>query len=311
MNRFLVNVFLMAVLIGIVLECVIRYRHLTMEVPKRTITADNIQKYIPNQSGYWKGGKHTWQVNQLGWVGPMPESMHNLITIVGDSHIENLMNKDECRQSSFLKLQLRDFNFLEAARAGVSFIEALEICNSLDTLHPRFQLIYLKNSDFTESISNLGKIEDITQIDIDKRELIYGKLRSIKMKELLYSSKLLYFLYTEYKKRMSSLINDPTTRREETHKNAMLQIERLFKIVQSKYTVTNKVLIFHPGTDARILELAKQTEFSVLQLEPKIYRSWSWSEIDNSHWHCDGHKEGAAQVADYLRVHKELMLPTY
>lgn len=306
MRKFLFNVSLMAALVCVFLECFIRYRHLTIEVPKRTITTSHIQKYLPNQSGYWKGGTHKWQVNKLGWVGPLPEAWTNLITIVGDSHIENLMNADECRQSAFLKSQLPNFNFLEAARAGVSFIEAIEICNSLDSLRPLVHLIYVKNSDFTESIANLRRREDITQIDVDSGLILYGRLRSARMKEVLYASKLVYFLYGKAQRSLSTTKprSDNAENVESTDEligNSMDQIERLFAIVRSTYDVSDKVLIFHPGSDARLLRLSELSGFNVLQLHPEIYPNWSWSRTDNSHWHCDGHKEGASQVASHLR----------
>ena len=107
--------------------------HSVTDLPQRTIDEYGIQKYYANQSGYWKGGEHKWMFNELGWPGELPEDYDNLITVIGDSFIENFMNPNECHQSKLLKKGLNNHNFIEAARSGVSFIEAMEISKQFDS----------------------------------------------------------------------------------------------------------------------------------------------------------------------------------
>src|SRR5690606_35579075 len=123
-----------------------------------------VQKYLPNQEGYWKGGNHQWIINDYGWPGELPTKYDNLINIIGDSFIENFMNPNECHQSVFLKKLMPDYNFFEAARSGVSLIEAMEISKQIDSLNPKMTLIYVNENDFYESILNIKKLNDITQI---------------------------------------------------------------------------------------------------------------------------------------------------
>ena len=103
MKKLLLNIilfFLIAIAVG---EVVVRLTHAMADIPQRTIDEYGIQKYIPNQDGYWKGGEHKWVVNKLGWPGELPQSNENLIMVIGDSFIENFMNPNECHQSAFLK----------------------------------------------------------------------------------------------------------------------------------------------------------------------------------------------------------------
>ena len=117
-------------------EIVVRMTHSVIDVPQRMIDDYGTQKYIPFQNGTWKHGSHNWKVNKLGWVGELPASYDNLITLIGDSYIENFMNPDSCRQAKYLKKIMPEYNYLEMARAGVSLIEALEISRKSDSLNP-------------------------------------------------------------------------------------------------------------------------------------------------------------------------------
>ena len=166
MKSFLVNLLLFSLGLLVVFEIVLRVNHMTIDIPQREITSDGIQRYIPMQEGWWLGGTHKWQINQFGWPGPMPDSLDSLVLIIGDSHIENFMNNDNCHQSWLLKQLLPQFNFLEAARSGVSYIEAVYIATKLDTLRPILILLYVKDTDFIESITQFGRKTDITQIDL-------------------------------------------------------------------------------------------------------------------------------------------------
>ncbi|MGB3151923.1 MAG: hypothetical protein WBB27_14795, partial [Maribacter sp.] len=111
MKKFIKNIIFFLVILFILGEIISRFLHLSSDIPRRTIDENGIQKYIPNQAGFWVGGTHEWKINKLGWPGELPESYDNLITIVGDSFIENFMNPNECHQSILLKNELPKYNF--------------------------------------------------------------------------------------------------------------------------------------------------------------------------------------------------------
>ena len=170
MKKFIKNIvifFLFAIIVG---EIIIRVTHAVTDLPQRTIDEYGIQKYYPHQSGYWIGGNHKWVINKLGWPGKLPKSHDNLITIIGDSYIENFMNPIECHQSLLLKKRLENYNFIEAGRSGVSFIEAMEISKQFDALHPKYHLVYVNSLDFYESVTSILPAADITQLNSDDHE---------------------------------------------------------------------------------------------------------------------------------------------
>ncbi|WP_396601121.1 hypothetical protein [Algibacter sp. R77976] len=301
MKKFIKNLiifFLFALLVG---ELIVRLTHATTDLPKREIDEYNIQKYYPNQSGYWVGGKHKWVVNKFGWPGELPKSYDNLITIIGDSYIENFMNPSECHQSVLLKKRLDKFNFIEAARSGVSFIEAMEISKQLDSLSPIYNLVYVNSKDFYESVANIQPAVDIMQLDIEKKEIIYGQMKSPGLKKVLYNWKLLYYFYNKFPLNLSKIVDRPEkTVHEEAiddfkYKN---EIQSLLDYTKLNYNIKNKILVFHPNSELEIIEICKNSGFKVIVLNSDNDESWTF-EHDN-HWTCYGHERVAYEIVDYF-----------
>ncbi len=169
MKRFIKHIVVFLLLAVIIGEVVVRMTHAMSDIPQRTIDDYGIQKYFPNQDGYWKGGDHKWVINEMGWPGELPENYNNLMLVIGDSFIENFMNPNECHQAIFLEEQLPEYNFMEAARSGVSLIEAMEIHKQLDSLKPVHTLVYVNDNDFFESIVEVKKMSDITQMSLTNK----------------------------------------------------------------------------------------------------------------------------------------------
>lgn len=119
MKLFIKRLALYTVSVLVIFECVIRLTHMTIDIPFRTINSHGIQLYIPNQTGYWRGGTHSWTINSDGWPGILPAKSEDLITIIGDSHIENFMNPDSCHLAPLLQKQFPNENFYEAGRSGL------------------------------------------------------------------------------------------------------------------------------------------------------------------------------------------------
>ena len=299
MLRFFKNIILFIVVLFLIGELVIRFTHAVSDIPQRTIDESGIQKYYPNQTGYWLNGTHTWKVNKMGWPGELPNSYDNLITIIGDSFIENFMNPNDCHQSIILKQKLNNFNYIEAARSGVSLIEAFEISKQLDSLKPIRHLIYVNDSDFIESIKSIKNLMDITQVDLKKKKIIFGKMKSPGVKKILYNCKLAYYFYNRFPLNFSESKKEKTIKTKKANSKSLnnsLEIEALLLYIKNNYTIKDKTLVFHPNSNAELIELCKSKGFSNIYLDSsKDKKSWTF-DYDH-HWTCYGHEQVADQVA--------------
>lgn len=301
MQKFLKRILIFIVIGFLIGEIVARSFVLSSDIPQRIIDNNGIQKYIPNQHGKWRGGKHTWIINNMGWPGHLPKSYDNLITIIGDSYIENFMNPLECHQSVYLKKKLPNYNFLEASRSGVSFIEAMEISKQLDTLNPQSQFIYLHDSDFKESILQISRHPDITQYNQATQKIIHGKMNSPGLKKILYNWKFLYYLYQRFP---LNRVNKNTSETEQgstiskNKKNYLVDYENLLTYISRNYNIKNKVLVFRPESSPELVKLSKDFGFESLYLQTGVNDDWSFDHDD--HWTCHGHFSVAQQVASFI-----------
>tara|TARA_R110002049_G_scaffold246502_1_gene420597 strand:- start:5379 stop:6110 length:732 start_codon:yes stop_codon:yes gene_type:complete len=238
----------------------------------------------------------------MGWPGPLPQSFNNLITVIGDSFIENLMNPEKCHQSVYLKKMLPEYNFLEAARSGVSFVEAIEIFKQLDSLTPRLQLSHLHDSDFEESILQITKHSDITQFDIEKQKIVYGKMNSPGLKKVLYSWKFLYYLYQRFSLNLNKTINlenKKTSIKNNEDANYIQFYINLLEYTASLYNTANKILIFGLESSIKLVNLSKRYDFKTLHL--KMDKNDKWSFDHDKHWTCHGHESVAEQVSQFIK----------
>ncbi len=296
MKKFFKNIILLFLASIIIGEIVVRLTHAVSDIPQRRIDEFGIQKYIPNQVGYWKGGEHKWNVNKLGWPGELPENYDKLFVIIGDSYIENFMNPNECHQSVFLKNHMKGYNFLEAGRSGVSLIEAMEIAKQFEALNPMQNLIYVYDNDFYESIVEIKPLEDITQLSLKSKSLVYGKMKSPFFKKVLYNWKLLYYFYNRFpmnsiKKSKKKVIN------KSNNSNKSLVENKVFKLIDyivDNYSIKDKVLVFHPNSNEELIKKCKTSGFKVIVLDSSLDSTWSFDH--DSHWTCYGHKQAAMQV---------------
>ena len=303
MRKFLYQIFLFSVIGLFIGEIIARVFVLSSDIPRRVIDADGIQKYIPNQTGNWKSGNHKWQINSMGWPGPLPKSKENLITIIGDSYIENFMNPDSCHQMAYLKSLIPDHNFMEASRSGVSFIEAMEISKQLDSLQPECQLIYLQDSDFRESITQIKKLDNITQINLDKNRVVQGKLKSVGLKLILYNWKFIYYLYNRNMVRLESQ-NDKKIQTffKGLSDDRFQKFKELIFYASKNYDTSNKILIFRPDSSEELVGLVKKFGFRAYKLENDSHLPWSFDY--DPHWNCYGHQEAAKQISMEIINHK-------
>ena len=285
-----------------------RVLHLTSDIPRRIIDEKTgIQKYKPNQSGYWRGGDHKWQTNDFGYPGPAPMSKDNLITIIGDSFIENFMNPDSCHQSQILKKLLPQYDYYEAARSGISFIEAIYIAENLDEeYHPLTQLIFINNSDMTESIREIKQLDDITQLSLDESKVYHGEMKSPRLKLVLYNWKLAHYSYirikagNEHEKKQRNLIPIP---HEKIHLD---KVESLLHYSTNNFDLSNIVLVFFPDFSGEYTTLFEKANIKFIQLVEKSTENWTFDH--DAHWTCNGHRLAAAQIYNYFVDRDYLLL---
>ncbi|GGC02525.1 hypothetical protein [Dyadobacter sediminis] len=302
MKIFLAKI-LFIVLVGCILgEIIARVWHLNSDIPQRYLDSHGIQKYVPEQTGYWKGGSHQWHINKLGWAGKFVDSNDSLVTIIGDSFIENFMNPENCHQDALLKNHFPQVKFLEAGRSGVSFIEALEIADELDSLHVKLHLIYVNNEDFTESISNLNRHSDIMQVDLEQGKMVPAVMKMPGLKKILYSCKFAYYLYNRFGSSKilvpgrSDKNKIPTTKSDQKERYT----SQLLAYVKEHYQLSNKVIIFHPSVSKALKAQVFKTGFKTIALNSDKDKEWTF--VYDHHWNCYGHSQAAAQVAKHLKA---------
>lgn len=304
MKKFFKNIILLLIITIVVGEVVVRLTHAVADIPQRTIDEHGIQKYFPNQQGYWKGGEHKWTINKFGWPGELPQSYDNLIMVIGDSFIENFMNPNDCHQSVFLKENMKNYNFMEAGRSGVSLIEAMEISKQSDSLKPLQYLIYVNDEDFYESISHIKPMDDITQLNIDTNTIEYGEMKAPGLKKALYKWKLMYYLYNRFP--LNNLTDteekpEVIANTEENNKNDkefQPEISQLIAYVKRNYVINNKTLVFHPDSEQSIITICQAAGFNIIWLDSNNDKTWIFDY--DSHWTCFGHKKVAEQISEQL-----------
>jgi hypothetical protein len=209
------------------------------------------------------------------------------------------MNPNDCHQAVLLKKQLPNYNFLEASRSGVSFIEALEISKQLDSLKPIYNLIYVSSADFYESVSSILPSEDITQLNIEKGEVVYGKMKSPGLKKILYNWKLLYYFYNRFP--LNSVNSQAKSQKEEKTGDEFIyknELKSLMAYIKQHYNINNKILVFHPDTENIIIEICKNSGFKVIVLNSDNDESWTFD--NDIHWTCYGHSRVAIQIQKFL-----------
>jgi len=304
MKKFFKNIILFLLLALIVGEVVVRLTHAVSDIPQRTIDEHGIQKYFPNQNGYWKGGKHSWVINELGWPGELPKSYDNLIMVIGDSYIENFMNPNECHQAVYLKENMPDYNFMEAARSGVSLIEAMEIIKQFDSLKPVQTLIYVNDGDFYESVSEIKPMNDITQLDVKNKTVNYGEMKAPFLKKVLYNWKLMYYFYNRFYSDIMANGSDnnkvPIKKEKNDHLEYSVEINELMDFIKSNYPTEKLTLVFHPNSNTKIINICESKDFKTIVLDSTNDNSWSF-EFD-THWTCYGHKQAAEQVSQNIQI---------
>lgn len=303
MKKFLIRLFVFTFVIGVAGELIIRMYKLVPDIPRLYVDKTGIQRYVPGQTGYYTKAKTKWVVNKYGWLGTSDTSQDTVLSVIGDSYIENIMNPITCNQGNKLKSQFKNYSFFEAGRSGVTFIEAMQISKLLDsTIQPRMHLIYVSTNDFPESSSLNQRYTDRVQIDLSNKTILHGNLKSPGVKKILYNIKLLYYLYLRF-----PLFVD--AKNKEDHKGTTEKfvkikpefddtlVHKLFAYCVENYNMDKVILVFHPGTEPAIIKLANQYQVKNIILNSENDdRDWALNANDG-HWSCYGHTQVAKQIS--------------
>lgn len=295
MFKFLEKIVLFLLCGYLIGEIVTRMYKLNIDIPDYYQDSDGLIKNVPNQTGHYRGG-NKWIINKYGNYGFEPKSLDNLITVVGDSYIENVMNPIECHQANFLSNKVANYNFYPCARGGASFIEMMEMTKAMEHLHPLKQLLYVHHGDFTESITEITNIPVTVQWSVATDKIRHAKLSRSRIKDVLYNFKFAYFLYRNYILDSSTFA---TNNRGKNQKDIDYEkIQLLLNFVKKNYKFNTLVLIFSPDSDIKLVEMLKKNHFQTFELKATDYKSW---QLENdSHWSCKGHEAAANQVAKLL-----------
>ncbi len=305
MKKFILHSILFLTFLFVSSELTIRVFNLISDIPQRVVDDSGIQKYLPGQKGQYSG--FHWETNKYGWIG-VAETEGDIITIVGDSFIENLMNPIDCNQGALLKNYYPQYSFFEAGRSGITLIEAIKIASLLsEELKPKYQLIYVSTNDFLESASNLTYYSDRYQVNLDTGIEHAGQIKYKKIKEMIYRVKTLYYLYKNYPIFVEER-NKVTDHKEtdfalsNTNQSKNIEIIRnLFQYIVSNYDMSSIAFVFHPGIDESVVKYAIEFGVNYVELSSDDIESWRVSESDG-HWNCYGHTQVSGQVAEFLSM---------
>ncbi len=244
-------------------------------------------------------------MNEYGWVGLSKIENDTVISIIGDSYIENLMNPKECNQGSILKSYFPNYSFFEAGRSGVTFIEAMEISRILDKeVNSTYHLLYLNEFDFYESIEDLKSYEDRLQVNLETNSIKKGQLNSPKLKKILYSFKLMYYMYLRFP------IFVEAQNKATEHEGPIDDItfdkqifQKLFSYCSNIYNLNKIIFVIHPNTDEKIISLANEFGIKTIILNSDGDKDWGLGEHDG-HWSCYGQNQVSKQIKEQFDFNK-------
>jgi len=297
MKKFILQLILFCVASILAGEIIVRAFDLTVDVPKSYRAESGMIKYYPGQEGKYAVGSHRWKINEFGYAGTVPSGTDNLITLLGDSYIENFMNPTECHQDAYLKSELPQYNFIEAGRATASFLEMLEMSKAYDSLNPFLHVFYVKNSDFLQSIDNgKGKKNDKVSYNLKTGKIQYAKYEGSTSKDILYNFKFFYYCYRNIWHTEGN--NGEIPDEKAIDKLNREEIVPFMDYVKKNYDAGKMALVFYPESSKELMDLCKSYGFKVMVIETDNHKSWQFEH--DAHWTCYGHKQVALQVKKFI-----------
>ena len=136
------------------------------------------------------------------------------------------------------------------------------------------------------------------RLDLDKNEILNAKYKGSIYKDALYNFKFAYYLY-----RNVWLANDENADRNVEDKATdeelpLGEISRLIEYIKKNYKISDKILVFGPTSDPRIIKMCNDAGFRTYFLSDKGDKDWKLE--NDSHWSCYGHERVAGQVKGFI-----------
>jgi hypothetical protein len=319
MKKLFLKCMVYAILIVIALEVYIRVFHLTKDYPSRYIDDYEVEKWVPNQSGYSVTGNRRqnfseYHINASGFnsyreYNPTKEDVE--IALVGDSFIEGFHQNYNNSIGKKVEDQLKDINVYEFGYAGYDFADQLHLVNS-----------YKKEFDLIDHVILGLKFEnDLTRGEYnvvkDRMKLetpLYKNLRKIKILAYLQSigildpvkkapGKLIAFFkgQPELKKEVSDDEKDLIER-----KNNEIYLENFKKLID-KYGYDKErfiLLIDKNATPQFFLEYLENNNFGYVDFSEALTASKTPTTlIYDKHWNNKGRSIIADVIVNHIKKH--------
>ncbi len=297
MKKFLIHIFLFSFLGFIIGEIVIRLGDFQIDVPIVYLAQDGLIKYEPNQRGNFTNGEK-WFVNSYGEINYEPPSLDSLITVIGDSYIESLMNPASCNQAKLLKDLKPEFNFYPSSRSWSSVLEMLEKASLLEKYNPLKQLLYVECIDFEESIASNHLNPLTVNISLETEKLYFPTINKSKYKEFLHNFKFPFYIYRHFIDSKNQFQVQKNSNVEQVALVDYIKIEKLIQLILKKYNTNKLIFVFKPQADQKLISILRKYNFSIIELKTNYYKSWQLKY--DCHWSCYGHQEAAKQVIKNL-----------
>lgn len=297
MKKFTIKITLFLIIGYLIGEFTVRVFKLNIDIPDYYQDANNgLLKNKPNQTGYYLNG-NKWVINKYGEHGYEPKSLSNLITIVGDSYIENIMNPVECSQAYLLSMGEKMYNYYPCGRSGANVIEFLEMAKSLNHLKPVIQFIYVHHTDFIDCINRNRETPKTFQVLLPAKKVVYPKIRKSYLKDFFYKFKFAYFIYRTFVAKKESQY--PENYVEGNVKFNYDELGELLDFIKNNYQLDNLVFVFRPESDKDLIRVLSKYNFKTFELIANDYKKWQFG--NDIHWNCYGQNEAARQVLSFLK----------
>ncbi|MFS4481943.1 hypothetical protein ACKGJY_02915 [Hyunsoonleella sp. 2307UL5-6] len=316
MKKLFLKCFFYAILIVLALEVYVRIFHLTKDYPSRYVDEFEVEKWVPNQSGFSVTGNRRqnfseYHINNYGFnsyheYNPTEEKVE--VALVGDSFIEGFHQNYYNSIGKKVENRLEHIEIYEFGYAGYDFADQIHLVDS-----------YKKEFDLIDSVIFGLKFEnDLTRAEYnvvqDRMQLespLYKKLRKIKLLGYLLSIGVLDPV-KQLPNKVISFIN-----REPDDKKVLSEQERLliesekhntyvenFKILTKKYNYNKEkfvLLIDENATPKVFLDYLKQHNFKYIDFSKHLQASKTPTNlIYDKHWNNNGRKIIAKVIAEYI-----------
>ncbi len=158
MLQFLKKITIYGIVIVLALELIVRVFHLHNERPQRFLDKNQVEKWVPNQTGYSVTGNRRqnvgkYRINSFGFNSVYddykPDSKEYNIALVGDSFIEGFHTNYDNSLGQQIEKKLSDTKVFEFGYAGYDLVDQLHLIHEYKELFDQMDkvVIYMRYTD--------------------------------------------------------------------------------------------------------------------------------------------------------------------